>query len=166
MADHYLEFSETLTHLTDEETNWLQSQLETVHVIDGAEYPEDRLPDTGEATWIGCHAYRDMEDYAPDFGEDAGFDYSLSEEVDEDRGRYLWIHSEEHGCVDRVAHLVGIGCDTGALAAGGAPIGSPVHLATTGDHQTHDQQTDIYPTMAFQLRAPAPWRRNLIGIRP
>ena len=106
MAEHYLEFSAALTHLTDEETGWLQSQLETVHVIDGAEYAEDSLPDTGEATWIGCRAYRDMEDYDPDFGEDAGFDYSFSEEVDADRGRYLWIYSEEHGCVDRVAHLV------------------------------------------------------------
>jgi len=106
MAEHYLEFSAALTHLTDEETSWLKSQLETVHVIDGAEYTEDRLPDTGEATWIGCRAYRDMQDYDPDFGEDAGFDYSFSEEVDADRGRYLWIYSEEHGCVDRVAHLV------------------------------------------------------------
>ena len=71
MADHYLEFSETLTHLTGAEVDWLQNQLETVHVIDGTEYTEDKLPGTGDATWIGC-----------------------------------WIHSEEHGCVDRVAHLV------------------------------------------------------------
>jgi len=109
MADHYLEFSETLTHLTDAEVDWLQNQLELVHVIDGAEYTEDTLPDngdTGDATWIGCRAYRDMEDYDPDFGEDVGFGYSFSEGVDEDRGRHLWIHSEEHGCVDRVAHLV------------------------------------------------------------
>jgi len=109
MADHYLEFSEMLTHLTDAEINWLQNQLETVHIIDGVEYTEDTLPDTGgtgDATWIGCRACRDMEDYDPDFGEDVGFGYSFPEEVDEDRGRYLWIHSEEHGCVDRVAHLV------------------------------------------------------------
>lgn len=106
MADHYLEFSETLTHLTDEQIDWLRNQLETVHVIDGVEYTEDKLPDAGDATWIGCRVYRDMEDYDADYGEDVGFGYSFSEKVDEDWGRYLWIHSEEHGCVDRVAHLV------------------------------------------------------------
>ena len=34
MADHYLEFSETLPHLTDEQIDWLRNQLETIHVID------------------------------------------------------------------------------------------------------------------------------------
>jgi hypothetical protein len=109
MADHYLEFSESLTHLSDEQIDWLQNQLETVHVIDGAECTEDNLPDTGDGSngsWIGCRAYRDMEDYDADFGEDVGFDYAFAEESDEDRGRYLWIYSEENGCVDRVAHLV------------------------------------------------------------
>ena len=109
MADHYLEFSETLTHLTDEQIDWLQNQLETVHVIDGVEYTEDKLPDTGDAgdgAWIGCRAYRDMEDYDAGFGEDVGFDYSFHENDNENTGRHLWIHSEEHGYVDRVAHLV------------------------------------------------------------
>lgn len=112
MAEHYLEFSETLTHLTNEETDWLRNQLETVHVVDGVEYTEDNMPDTGDTgdgAWIGCRAYRDMENYDPDFGEDAGFGYSFSEDVDkadDNRGQYLWIHSEENGCVDRVAHLV------------------------------------------------------------
>jgi hypothetical protein len=106
MADSYLEFSEVLSDLSPEETTWLKSQLETVHIIDGAEYMEDELSDTGDATWVGCRAYRDMENYDRDFGEDVGFGYSFSEEVAEDRRRYLWIHSEEHGCVDRVAHLV------------------------------------------------------------
>jgi hypothetical protein len=112
MADNYLEFSETLTHLTDEQIDWLQNQLETVHVIDGVEYTEDKLPDAtdtggdGNGAWIGCRAYRDMNDYDPDYGGDVGFDYSFSEEVDENWGQHLWIHSEEHGYVDRVAHLV------------------------------------------------------------
>jgi hypothetical protein len=106
MADHYLEFSETLTHLTDEQVDWLRNQLETVHVIDGVEYTEDKLPDTGDGAWIGCRAYRDMEDYDADFGEDVGFDYSFSEEIDDNWGQHLWVYSEEHGYVDRVAHLV------------------------------------------------------------
>ncbi len=121
MADNYLEFSETLTHLTDEQVDWLQNQLETVHVIDGVEYAEDKLPDatdtgdggdtgnggdTGDGAWIGCRAYRDMDDYDPGYGENVGFDYSFSEDVDEEWGHHLWIYSQEHGCVDRVAHLV------------------------------------------------------------
>ena len=108
MADHYLEFSEVLTHLTDEQTDWLQKQLETVHVIDGVEYTEAELPDTGDddGVWTGCRAYRDMEDYDADCGDEAGFNYSFSEEVDDDWGNHLWVYSEEHGYVDRVAHLV------------------------------------------------------------
>lgn len=112
MADNYLEFSETLTHLTNEQVNCLKLQLETVHVIDGVEYTEDKLPDTGDGgdtgdgAWIGCRAYRDMEDYDPGYDENVGFNYSFSEDVDEDRGRYLWIYSQEHGYVDRAAHLV------------------------------------------------------------
>ena len=105
MADSYLEFSEVLTDLSREETAWLKSQLEIVYVLDGKEGA-----DPAHATWIGCRAYRDMEDYDPEFGEDAGFAYSFSEDVDDTVdphwGPYLWMYSEEHGCVDRVAHLV------------------------------------------------------------
>ena len=105
MADSYLEFSEVLTDLSPEETTWLKSQLEIVYILDGKEGA-----DPADATWIGCRAYRDMEDYDPEFGEDAGFAYSFSEDIDDtvdtDWGPYLWIHSAEHGCVDRVAHLV------------------------------------------------------------
>ena len=75
MADHYLEFSETLTHLTGAEVDWLQNQLETVHVIDGTEYTEDKLPGTGDATWIGCRAFRGMEEE-----DGVGFGYSFSED--------------------------------------------------------------------------------------
>ncbi len=112
MADHYLEFSATITHLTDEQIDWLRNQLETIHVIDDVEYTEDKLPDAANsgddrnATWTGCRAYRDMEDYDGKYGGDVGFEYSFSEDVDEDRGRHLWIYSQEHGYVDHVAHLV------------------------------------------------------------
>jgi len=103
MADYYCEFSEVLTHLTPEETAWLRSQLEIVYVLDGQEGAD---PDT--ATWIGCRAYRDMEDYDEALGDEAGFEYSFSEDdgpVDPDWGPYLWLHSES-ACLDHAAHLV------------------------------------------------------------
>ena len=90
MADSYLEFSEMLTDLSTEEAKWLKHQLEVVHVIDGKEYPEDDLPDSGdagEATWIGCRAYRDMEDFDEDYGE-VGFEYELKDD-DEDGKHYF-----------------------------------------------------------------------------
>jgi len=68
MADYYCEFSEVLTHLTPEETAWLRSQLEIVYVLDGEEGAD---PDA--ATWIGCRAYRDMEDYDSALGDEPGF---------------------------------------------------------------------------------------------
>lgn len=105
MADSYLEFSEVVTHLTESEVSWLQNQLEIVNIRDGKEGA-----DPADATWAGCRAYRDMPDYDGEFGGDVGFDCSFSDEVDEKIdekwGRYLWIRSEEHGYVDRVAHLV------------------------------------------------------------
>jgi hypothetical protein len=104
MADSYLQFSAVLTDLSPQETSWLKSQLEIVYVLDGKEGA-----DPADATWIGCRAYRDMGDYDPDFGEDGGFAYSFSEDVDDtvdvDWGPYLRMYSEEHACVDRVAHL-------------------------------------------------------------
>ena len=52
--------------------------------------------------WVGCRAYRDMEGYDAD--EEAGFEYSFSQ--DDDWGRHLWLYTEEWGHVERVAHLV------------------------------------------------------------
>jgi len=96
MAEQYLEFSEVLTQLTDEQIDWLKEQLEIVHVSEG----------TGGETWSGCRAYRDLDNYDSHFGGDVGFDYSFSEEVHEEWGHHLRVYSTEHGYVDRVAHLV------------------------------------------------------------
>jgi len=110
MADNYLEFSEVLPRLSNMEVDWLRRQLQIVHVFGDKEYSEDELPDhlkSENADWLGCRAYRDMEHYAPDFGEDAGFTYSFSDDgCDEDWGRHLWLYTEEWGYVERVAHLV------------------------------------------------------------
>ena len=101
MADSYVEFSEVLTHLSTDEVSWLRSQLEIVYVHDGKEGAEP-----AEAEWVGCRAFRDLDD--PDVGEDedVGFDHSFSDEDHKEWGRYLWVGSADHGSMDRVAHLV------------------------------------------------------------
>ncbi|NQT37235.1 MAG: hypothetical protein HQ581_07085, partial [Planctomycetes bacterium] len=110
MAEHYVEFSEVIPHLTEEEAAWLRRQLEVVCVFGDQEYTEDALPDDlnrKDAEWTGCRAYRSMEDYDPDFGEDAGFEYAFSEDdKDDEWGRHLWLYCEENGAADRAAHLV------------------------------------------------------------
>jgi hypothetical protein len=109
MADNYLEFSEVIPKLTTEEEAWLKNQLETVCVFDGEEYPDDRLPEnrsSEEADWVGCRALRDMADYDPNNGADAGFQYEFHDSDDADLGRYLWLYSCDWGFVDNVAHLV------------------------------------------------------------
>lgn len=50
-------------------------------------------------------AYVGMDNYDGAYGGNVGFEYEFYEKHDE-KGRYLWIYAEEHGYVDRVAHLV------------------------------------------------------------
>jgi hypothetical protein len=110
MANDYLQFSEVIPRLTNQEEEWLQNQLEIVRVFDDKEYPEDELPDgldPEHAQFVGCRAFRDMEDYDSS-EEDAGFQYSFSTDEDnpEGWGCHLWIYADEGGDLDRVAHLV------------------------------------------------------------
>ena len=105
MANNYLQFSEAIGHLSIEERDWLQRQLETVCVFGDHEYAEDEIPDnlsTADATWCGCRAFRDLPDVDSD--DDAGFEYKFGE--DEQLGRHLWVYADEGGDLDRVAHLV------------------------------------------------------------
>ena len=109
MANHYLQFSEVLPHLSEEEEHWLRHQLEFVLVFGDREYCKDDLPEKRNATdaeWAGCRAHRDMDGYESDFDESAGFDCCFSDDAHGDWGRHLWLHTEECGCVDRVAHLI------------------------------------------------------------
>ena len=110
MANHYLNFSEVIDHLRDDEADWLRQQLQVVHVFGETEYAAGEVPEhlaSETADWIGCRAYRDMEAYDPDCGEPVGFEYRFSEDdTDETWGRYLWLYAEEWGDVERVAHLV------------------------------------------------------------
>lgn len=111
MANNYLEFSEVLPQLTEKEADWLREQLETVHVFGDKEYTEDELPDhlKGEnAEWVGCRAYRDLEGYDADFGEEAGFEWEFCDDDDSSSGwgRHLWLHAVEYAELDRLAHLI------------------------------------------------------------
>ena len=110
MANNYLQFSEVIPQLTTQEADWLRGQLEVVCVFGEQEHPEDKLPpglDRDKADWIGCRAYRDMLGYDPEWGEDAGFEYEFSQDDrDKEWGRHLWLHADESGTIDRIAHLV------------------------------------------------------------
>jgi len=107
MANNYLNFSEVLNHLNEDEAAWLRGQLEVVYVFGDEEFPEDEIPDRlrgVEPDWYGARTWRDMDGYDPDDGELVGFEYQFAE--DTDWGRYLWIYAEEWGNVDHVAHFV------------------------------------------------------------
>ena len=109
MANHYLQFSEVLPHLTNEEERWLRHQLEIVSVIGDKEYVKADVSDNlnpADAEWEGCRVYRDMDGYDPDLGECAGFSYSFDDDAPNNWGRHLWLYTKEWGCVDRVAHLI------------------------------------------------------------
>ena len=107
MANNYLQFSEVLTHLTEEEEKWLKDQLEFVYVFGDKEYIEDELPkdlDADAADWAGCRAYRDMKDYESDPCENAGFEGLF--DTDKMWKRHLWLYAEENADIDRAVHLV------------------------------------------------------------
>ena len=84
MADYYVQFSETLDKLRPEEEKWLGEQLAAD-------------PDTDCPVFLLDYEDRDPDD--PDYG----FEWSFQGEGDE---RHLWVHAEDHGEVDRLAHLI------------------------------------------------------------
>ena len=104
MADEFLVFSEVLCRLTEEEEKWLRHQLEWVVVIDGKEYQESEAPEDGNEEWSGCRGWMDFEN-----GEPSGEIESCFEFHDNDKvgwGRYMWVHAEEFGDPEAVAHLI------------------------------------------------------------
>ena len=105
MADYYLQFSEAIGHLSIEERDWLQRQLEMVYVFGDREFAEGEVPDefsTAEPTWYGCRAFRDSPDV--ESYDDAGFQHQFQES--KELGLHLWLYAEEGGDPHRVAHLV------------------------------------------------------------
>ncbi|MGA2620117.1 MAG: hypothetical protein ABSF26_21070 [Thermoguttaceae bacterium] len=114
MADHYLEFSEVLPHLTDAEEQWLRDQLVVVAVSGDGEHVEKGAPDDPDPTaadWRGCRVYRDVPECAEYVKETdldgPGFEYEFGHNTDEGGcGRHLWVHAGEWGYLDGLAHLV------------------------------------------------------------
>ncbi len=109
MANNYLQFSEVIPHLTEDEGTWLRNQLERVYVFGEREYREGEVPEDlarQDADWIGIRGLRDAED-PPEDDEFIGFQHEFCKDDDRDGwGRYLWIFAEEDGGVDCVVHLV------------------------------------------------------------
>ncbi len=107
MANSYLQFSETLDDLTPEEAAWLGEQFASIVVIDGKEFLEDddAVPNRDtEPSYRGLRFLRDYEHDPLDDPEHQGFEYDL--QTDDDHGRYAWLHADDCGEPDRVAHLV------------------------------------------------------------
>jgi hypothetical protein len=91
LADYYLEFSQVLPHLSDEEFDWLNQELEIVHVFGNQEFAPASLPaglEPAQADWSGYRLYRDYEDDVPD-AEDLGFCFEFRDEEDSEFGRHL-----------------------------------------------------------------------------
>lgn len=64
MADYFMEFSQVLPNLTDDELDWLRRQLEIVHVFGAQEFIATNLPpdlDLAQADWSAYRIYRPMK---------------------------------------------------------------------------------------------------------
>ena len=107
MANNYLEFSEVLTHLGNDEEAWLRQQMEHVVVFGDQEYLDGEVPkdlDPDDADWSGVRAWRNLETDDPEW---LGFECEFGDgDKWDDWGRHLWIYAEENGDPERVACLV------------------------------------------------------------
>jgi hypothetical protein len=109
MADYYLQFSEVIANLTEQEEAWLEEQLQPIRVFGDREYPEDAVPaelTSTEEEWSGVRFLRDDPDHDPKW-DVLGFEYYFHEDNDPGGwGRHLWLYAEESGNADNVAWLV------------------------------------------------------------
>lgn len=107
MADNYLQFSETLDNLTDEESAWLGHQLEPIAVIDGTEYPEDddavRNRDT-EPSFQGLRFLQDYEDLEDGDNDPTVQGFEIEYRFDDTN--YAWFSADTNGDAGRLAHLI------------------------------------------------------------
>jgi hypothetical protein len=111
MANNFIQFSEMIPHLTEEEGRWLKEQLEVIFIHAGKEYTEADLPkglSRSDLEWSGCRAYRDLDGFDPAVDEGAGFAYAFDLENDDPTswGSHLWVYAEEYGELERLTHLV------------------------------------------------------------
>ena len=104
MADNYLQFSEVLPALTDEENAWLREQLQYVYVVGDREYSENDLPADfapEQVTWEGFRVFRSRN--SPD---DEFLDFEFSFDKGDDGSRDLRLYATESGNPDQVAYVV------------------------------------------------------------
>jgi hypothetical protein len=109
VADNYLDFSEIIANLTEEQEAWLKEQLQPIRVFGAKEYPEDAVPAElaeTEPDWAGVRCLQDKTDYDPQY-DALGFQYNFHDDHDtEGWGRHLWFYTEGWGDASNVAHLV------------------------------------------------------------
>lgn len=109
VADNFLQFSEVIANLTEQEREWLKDQLQPVRVFGESEFPEDAVPPEladRDADWRGVRTLRDKPDHDAQW-DALGFEYRFHE--DHDRGgwgRHLWLYAEDWGDPSNVAWLV------------------------------------------------------------
>jgi len=104
MANNYLQFSEPVPHLTQEEERWLQRALQEVTLplasedydASGKEVPRE---------WRGLRGLVGCPDYDSDLG-DCGFQWEFCDSDVKEYGRYLWLYADEHGIPEAAAYFV------------------------------------------------------------
>jgi hypothetical protein len=114
VADNYLQFSEVIANLTEQEEAWLKDQLQSIRVFGEKEYPEDAVPAEladKDADWSGVRFLRDKPDHDAEW-DALGFEFNFHEDHDnggyvtDSWGRHLWLYAEDWGDASNVAWLV------------------------------------------------------------
>jgi len=109
VADNYLQFSEVVANLTEQEETWLKGQLESIRVFGEKKYPEDAVPaDLADkkADWSGVRFLRDKPDHDAEW-DAVGFEFNFHDDPDTGGwGRNLWLYADTWGDVSNVAWLV------------------------------------------------------------
>jgi hypothetical protein len=108
MADHYLEFSETLDNLTAEEAAWLEEQLQPIVVFGDREFREDdpaiALLPPSDPQFAGRRFLRDNPGFDSAY-DVLGFECEFCDE-DDPPAHYLWLYADDYGDPGHAAWLV------------------------------------------------------------
>jgi hypothetical protein len=109
MADYYLQFSEVVANLTEQEEKWLRQQLQLVAVRGEQETEIDDLDHKAaeHADWTGPRFLRDSDDFDPAC-DTVGFQHAFHDDHDTPNGwgRHLWVYADDSGNPEHVAWLV------------------------------------------------------------
>jgi hypothetical protein len=106
MADDYLEFSQVIANLSEQEVDWLRQGLAMIDVYGDQELEagtgnvDSKL---GVPDWSGYRFLRDYPELDAD-REEVGFCCSFDE--DGAYGRHLWFYSDESADLEKLGHLI------------------------------------------------------------